>query len=45
MKFVLDVLQRAKVLVDDKFVCKLLVEKHWCKPGEERTDVELILLN
>ena len=45
MKFVLDVLQRAKILDDDKYVCKLLVEKRWCKQGEERTEVELILLN
>ena len=45
MKFVLDVLQRSKILDDDKYVCHVLVEKHWCNQGDERTDVELIVLN
>ena len=45
MKFVLDVLQRSKILEDDKFVCEALVKKCWCQPGDERTEVELVLLN
>ena len=45
VKFVLDVLQRSKILEDDKFVCKLMVGKHWCNEGEERTEVELTVLN
>ena len=45
VKFVLDVLQRSKILDDDKYVCHVLVEKHWCNQGDERTDVELIVLN
>ena len=45
MKFVLDVVQRAKILEDDKYVCHVLVEKYWCNAGEDRTEVELIVLN
>ena len=45
VKFVLDVLQRSKILNDDKFVCSLTVAKYWCNAGEERTEVELVFLN
>ena len=44
IKFVLDVLQRAKILADDKHVCLVVAEKNWCLQGEERTQIELVLL-
>ena len=42
-KFVLDALQ-PRVLADDKFVTKVVVEKMWCLSAtSERTDIELHL--
>ena len=40
-KFVLDALQ-PRVIADDKFVTKVVVEKMWClSAATERTDIEL----
>ena len=43
-KFVLDAVQK-RILKDDKFVTTLTVKKRWClTKGEERTEVELRVL-
>ena len=44
VKYVLDAFQKAEVLKDDKFVVRAEVSKMWCRIGEERTNVELVLL-
>ena len=44
-KFVLDALQK-NILADDKFVTTLVVNKRWCSTeNEQRTEIELRLLN
>ena len=44
-KFVLDALQK-NILSDDKFVTTLVVHKRWCSTeNEQRTEIELRLLN
>ena len=44
LKFVLDSLQPA-VMVDDKLVVEAKVVKYWCKSAaDEKTDVELMVL-
>ena len=44
IKFILDALQNAKVLQDEKFVCGVEVTKEWCTRGNEKTEVELFVL-
>ena len=44
VKFILDALQKAKVMEDDKFVCRVEVTKKWCERGDEKTEVELFVL-
>ena len=44
-KFVLDALQK-NILSDDKFVTTLVVHKRWCSTeNEQRTEIELRVLN
>ena len=44
LKFILDSLQPA-VMVDDKLVVEAKVAKYWCKSeADEKTDVELMVL-
>ena len=44
-KFVLDAIQK-KILWDDKFVTTLVVHKRWCSTkNEQRTEIELRLIN
>ncbi|HIB92389.1 TPA: RusA family crossover junction endodeoxyribonuclease, partial [Candidatus Poribacteria bacterium] len=44
LKFILDSLQPA-VMVDDKLVVEAKVVKYWCKSeADEKTDVELMVL-
>ena len=44
VKFILDALQKAKVVEDDKFVCRVEVMKKWCDRADEKTEVELFVL-
>ena len=44
LKYVLDALERAEIIKDDKLVVRVDVSKFWCERGGEHTSIELFVL-